>query len=153
MPRTLRRDRCGVLEKCFGRAAGEGAELGDEMRLIGEPALERELGPGHRPRKRARTLEPDESRGGFRRYTDVLPELGDEPLPAPVELFGERADACSPVRSAEPLPCPDDRRRCRRRIPEAARKDDVEVRARPLATAFRSPRRLLVPPIAGDVAA
>src|SRR5436309_1664022 len=111
MPRTLCGGRPAVLEKCFRRSTGERAELGDQVGLVREPALERELGPAHRSGKRARTLEPDEPRNGFRQQTDLIAERRDEPLPAPAELLRKRADAHAALRTAKLLPRPHDGRR------------------------------------------
>ena len=49
MARRLGRLRHRVLEKCFRRPAGDPAELGDQVRLVREAALEGELSPRHRP--------------------------------------------------------------------------------------------------------
>src|SRR5262249_39611108 len=60
--RRLGRLRRRVLEKCFRCPPGDPAELGDQMRLVGEAALEGELAPGHRPGELARPLEAQEPR-------------------------------------------------------------------------------------------
>src|SRR5438046_2663836 len=83
----------GVLEKCFRRATGEGAELGDQVRLVGEAARERELVPAHAAGEGARAFEAQQPRRRLRRQPDLLAEARDQALPAPAQLAGERARA------------------------------------------------------------
>src|SRR5437016_12828533 len=97
MRRRLFGGRGTVLEKCFGSAARERTELGDQVRLVGEPARERELAPAHAPGKSARALEPQEARYRLRRQPDLLTKACDKTFPAPTEFFCERSDARSPV--------------------------------------------------------
>src|SRR3954470_7743038 len=106
MRRRLRGGRDRVLEKCFGRAPGEGAELADQVRLVGEAARERELAPAHGAGESARALEAQEPRGRLGGQPDLLAEACDQPLAAPAELVGERADACPAARAPQLLPRP-----------------------------------------------
>ena len=88
----LGRLRHGVLEKCFRRPAGDPAELGDQVRLVREAALEGELAPGHRPGAAARTLEAKEPRHCLRRQPDLVAEAGYDPLATPAQLGRELTD-------------------------------------------------------------
>src|SRR4029079_14827723 len=95
-----------VLEKCFGRPSGDPAELGDQVRLVREAALESQLAPGHRSRELARPLEAEEPRDRLRRQPDLVTEAGDDPLAAPTQLGRELSPAAPTVRRARPTPGP-----------------------------------------------
>src|SRR2546425_290578 len=66
--------RCGrrVLEKSFGRPAGDGTEVVDQMRLVVVTALERDLGPGQPTCEPARPFEAEQPRDRLRRQADLL---------------------------------------------------------------------------------
>src|SRR6478735_5986059 len=106
MKRRLGRLRHRVLEKCFRRPAGDTAELGDQVRLVREAALEGELSPGHRPGELACPLETEEPRDRLGRQPDLVAEAADDPLAAPAELGRERADRDATVCFAKSPPCP-----------------------------------------------
>src|SRR3712207_6395675 len=106
MGKTLFGLRGGVLEKCFGRTAGEGAELRYEVRLIGVAAGERELSPTHGSGEAASSFEPQQARCRLGWEADLLAETRHEPFPAPAELRGDRDHADASGGAAESLPRP-----------------------------------------------
>src|SRR2546423_14718740 len=104
MARRLSRLRHRVLEKCFRRPAGDPAELGNQVRLVREAALEGELSPRHRPGELACVLETEEPGDRLGRQPDLVAEAGDDPLAAPAELGRELSDRDPALRLAKSLP-------------------------------------------------
>src|SRR5712691_6393857 len=67
MARRLRRRVPRVLEKSFGCAARDGAEVVDQVRLVVVAALERDLRPRQPSRQPARVFEAEQPRDHLRR--------------------------------------------------------------------------------------
>src|ERR687895_191679 len=107
MARRLRGRRHPVLEKSFRRAPGDGAEVVDQVRLVVVPALDRDSSPLGSLRSFSecpRPIEAQQTRDRLRRQADLLAEASDDPLAAPPELLGKRANGASPVRLEQESP-------------------------------------------------
>src|SRR3954447_21359116 len=106
MARRLGRLRRSVLEKFSRRPAGDTPELGDQVRLVREPALVGELTPRHRPGELARPFEAEDARNHLRRESDLVSEAGDHAFAAPAELGRELVDRDATVRRPQTPPRP-----------------------------------------------
>src|SRR5918911_2288390 len=135
----MRRRLCGrdeaVLEKRFGRAAGEGAELADQVRLVVVPGLARDARPVRRLRaldERPCAVEAGDARERLRRHADLLAEARGQALAAPAERLREVTHACRAAGRDERPPRAVDLRRRR-----GATREDLVEHAEPRLPARR----------------